>query len=951
MSNNSSSSSQVAPPHGHRFHHNRCARTPTSERSKSQLSREASEQSLPPMSTFLQERLERERKVESERSLSRASNEAMSASADLRAVQSSPARNNPPETRRPGSSNGPAEPSKKKGLGLKEMEQTLSTLHKQNFDLKLELFHRRERQNVLEERVERLETMEREKAQTDEMNDQLIQELEKRDKAVEEAVAMIVVLEARVEQLLREREMVRQVEQDGLFYTRASTPVSTAAPSKSKMLDLPNSTKALNRMPSFLSDFSENTENLRNVYLGVRGSVLSLPRMTEDSHEAERAAHNGVSSPTLSVLSESSFLSVYGQKRLDGRSSPPPDSPPSLDGAAANQPTVMPGSPAMSASATPTKPRRQSSSRSASSGLTPFQNISDILDMGGSPLQRLEKLELTLNAMREQSRPSTSNPEKDQTLSAPAPPIHTQPKTKQEKREALQKVLTQGHLRRELHGLPPTPDTISTSTLRRYQNSDDTLAKDRNLVYERSYLALSETTASQSSFSEGGGQQDSHNPTPQSGTIPTFDNLKHLPNNGGPFDSHFAMSQLQRPRSASETTVSYRPGKNGWDSDSSDEFVDGMESVVSFDPWMRESMKPNQAGALDPMSSVSQAGPNKNGGRISPDLFSFPISTDGWATHAMFGTLGGAGYVGAGGQSTSPTPMADALDALGESLPAPLFGSGIMAPALAGNAPPPPPNRRSSLHAKTGSTSALVITSGTGSIPPSPARPSPMSSKVKKSPARGSRTRSNSIDARPHSAQPDLTEAGLRQSRAKTVPPKQLHLPPPQPQEPQEKSPSQTIPKQRHYPPTASQAPRTRGFNNLFRRSTGSAEQHQLAAPSSAAATETSFSNVPAPMMGAPSWGKRTSLVDDERASATPPPILRNKGPGRYENDDGGVPLDSPGGGGVLIGNIPGSAAQGPGSAENGVALGVNGSVPAGGGGKRKWLGLGRVGSLRNRGA
>lgn len=39
-----------------------------------------------------------------------------------------------------------------KGLGIKEMDQTLSTLHRQNFDLKLEVYHRRERQNALEER-------------------------------------------------------------------------------------------------------------------------------------------------------------------------------------------------------------------------------------------------------------------------------------------------------------------------------------------------------------------------------------------------------------------------------------------------------------------------------------------------------------------------------------------------------------------------------------------------------------------------------------------------------------------------------------------------------------------------------------------------------------------------------------------------------------------------------
>src|SRR5690606_10916886 len=100
--------------------------------------------------------------------------------------------------------------SRRKGMGVKEIEQTVSTLHKQNFDLKLELYHRRERQTALEDR---LEGVLREKEQVVQMNDTLIAELEKRDKAVEEAVAMIVLLESRVETLLKEREMVRQVEE------------------------------------------------------------------------------------------------------------------------------------------------------------------------------------------------------------------------------------------------------------------------------------------------------------------------------------------------------------------------------------------------------------------------------------------------------------------------------------------------------------------------------------------------------------------------------------------------------------------------------------------------------------------------------------------------------------------------------------------------------------------
>jgi chromosome segregation ATPase len=97
--------------------------------------------------------------------------------------------------------------------------QTVSTLHKQNFDLKLELYHRRERQTSLEDRVEALES---EKGEVENLNDRLMEELEKRDKAVTEAVAMIIRLEAQVEELMAEREIVRRVDLGSLLGARRS---------------------------------------------------------------------------------------------------------------------------------------------------------------------------------------------------------------------------------------------------------------------------------------------------------------------------------------------------------------------------------------------------------------------------------------------------------------------------------------------------------------------------------------------------------------------------------------------------------------------------------------------------------------------------------------------------------------------------------------------------------
>jgi hypothetical protein len=82
-----------------------------------------SKPSLVATSSYLQEKLLKERKVESERSSSRLSNDKMASTLDLRGAGSSPARA-PFDISRPKSSAGHLDGGKKKaGVGLKEMEQ------------------------------------------------------------------------------------------------------------------------------------------------------------------------------------------------------------------------------------------------------------------------------------------------------------------------------------------------------------------------------------------------------------------------------------------------------------------------------------------------------------------------------------------------------------------------------------------------------------------------------------------------------------------------------------------------------------------------------------------------------------------------------------------------------------------------------------------------------------
>lgn len=852
--------------------------------------------------------------------------------------------------------------------------QTVSSLHKQNFDLKLELFHRREKQSKLENRIE---TLESEKSQVEDINDQLVRELEKRDKAVEEAVAMIIVLEARVEQLLKEREMVGQVEADGLFYPETDSQDSEADLTMKTMQTLEppklasglqHDPNVLARMPSFLSEQSEHTENLRNVYLRARSSVISLSKSTDEAGDENVANVNGLTSPSLSVLSESSFMSVYGRTNAQVLPLPPPEEL-SLDGCGdKHNDSKSSGRGASSARmGTPTKPKRnQSQNRNIVS--TAFSSINDILDGGGSPLQKLERLENTLTAMNEASRPTTKG-STSKIQQSPSRQQKSRPhgRTKEEKRAALRKVLTDAPVTVDFNNpqaFPPTPDTVATSVLRRGQSSDDNLVTGRAINHESSDLALSEEASTKSAGEEVANNRKESTAS-QALSMSLLDRRELMGHSY--FDGRAPIAQ--RPRSADETTISHRSGAHGWESDSSGGDAD---AVSGSDYWLCESLRPCRASGRGDRDASNSA----RGGYASPDLFSFPSGRDGWATDAMFGSLGGAGYLGSAGSA----PLSQTLDALGASLPHPqagFYGSGLASPLLLGGlgdiVPPPPPNRRSSLHARTGSTSA----SGSAT----PVRPGQAGNKLRTSSTLGATgagtARSNSMDG---SAQRGMQlPSQHHRSHAPQAPYQQPGLALTEEQQQLAAAPQN----QRHYPPISgvSQPTRSRGISNLFRRSTGSGDvRQQQQPPASAPPAKTTFTkmaeptagNGPIPMVGIPSWGRRAELVDDGRSSATPPPIVRNRVPRQGSVSAGGENL-APGPSavdaamnfeGVVAGvsaaatTLPPQAqaalptdkdpaAARPAAAETGTVEEATGDD--GTGGKRRWFGLGRKASLRNK--
>ena len=813
------------------------------------------------MSSFLQERLERERQTEAYKTNGAASpsskSGSMSAGLDMaRMNQSSPSRDS--STNRPQSSSGD---SGKKGHGVKEMEQVISSLHKQNFDLKLELYHRRERQTALEDRVESLES---DKAQVEQMNDKLVEELEKRDKAVEEAVAMIITLEAKMDQLAQERRMVQQIEAEGMFQTPrfGSGYQQSGLPSNMDNSRLEEDERTLARMPSFLSERTENTENLRNVYLRRQSSIASLPRAAEPVE--------GLGSPSLSILSESSFISVYGQKGQGQTTLPEIQDPLSLDGVFSKTVSVTDTPRPRTATNRSTPAKKSPSTSSSRTNVNgQFQSITDIVEHG-SPLQRLEKMDPNYAKRPKSSGRDTSTMSSSRSNKSPA-----RRKTRDEKREGLRKVITDapGGVRLQEHALPPTPDTMSSATLRRYGNSNDTLEAENR------------TTMDNVPFVPEKQVEERVQVPLQRQAQPKFLDLSV-----NAYPDHIAA--IRRPRSADETTISQRRG-NDW-GDESDEDMPSLRS--SLDIWLREG------------------GSKQNvDGRASPDLFGFPTTASrSWATDAMFGP--GTAYAGGAPVMDSGEAMDDLFSAQGK----------------AEHEGPPAPGRRSSYHARTGSSSATpTMTSQT------PAQMTPKQKTPNRRPPR--HMRGNSVDARTRPAS---------QSTAPTT----IIQPSIEPQQPLEK--------RGHYPPLSGSGGARAGFNRLFRRSLGGAADAGLPprSPSAPVEIRPPPEAPPAPLqkstMGTPSWVSRSGVVDDDRASATPPPIMRNSRHQREsslsteqhydERDSSGSSVKTPTGMGVYPQPMEVQAPLSP-------ALGGPAPQPQQGG-RRKWLGgFGRSSSVKNR--
>ncbi|KFY20381.1 hypothetical protein V491_03763, partial [Pseudogymnoascus sp. VKM F-3775] len=481
----------------------------------------------------------------------------------------------------------------KQKLGVKASEDRVSALLNENFDLKLKLHHRKEQQSKLEERLESLEEQVKQQHELQDMNEQLVSELAKRDVAIEQAVNVIIELEEKVDKLMEERNAVKSLQAATSLYlsdrddgtnsgtnSGSNSQIMTSSPPDDPRYRANNDitplghrrqeshNRSLARMPSFLSEQTEETEALRSLY--IPRDQTSLPRLSEDNGgkgDDMLSELSGMNSPRLSVLSESSFISVYGAKsngqdlesldlEYENMDSPAPNrfmNASSVDqwvGDGLKNATTM---------------ERKASGRVP--GVVAVGQFLSINNVMKSPLQRLEKLQRTLErrngpAIAARLIQSTSDHKADD------PPRSVPAKKDNIRRTDLQSF--------DQRALPPTPDTFSTNSLQQYKNSTETLNADATSFVSRKTQ-----------------EHDDNRPyLSRAQTSPEYD-----------------LARLRRPRSAAETITSRRDG-HGWDTATQSEVTEtnsdiASEATSTMDPWVsaaRENLRPVAFRAPDMFS-------------------------------------------------------------------------------------------------------------------------------------------------------------------------------------------------------------------------------------------------------------------------------------------------------------------------------------------------------------
>lgn len=387
--------------------------------------------------------------------------------------------------------------------------QYVSKLNKENFDLKLELYHYRKRIDAWEAKNQKWEELEAQNQELLSINESLFQELEKRNAAVQEAVAIICELEARLEDpntgptnpagtiaspkdtelgrgrspTQRQRDSITQLNSKGNPDALNHRPITPVERTKAQSGVPPpfSHVQALSpgNSPSFLRDSRVSANALRDLYgngdrsLNTNPSVPSLRRPTSILSQDEYAEtldgdDLSLNPKRLSLLSLSSLLSVYGKTK---DTSPSPDQP-EKEGEKISEESLS-----FSRQMSPQESRIKQWVDSGAQPSTPTKNAAKFgkdktfLSIGEILHEAQPKVQETRSTSRSQHRSSRSS----QTREKHSP----------------RKLSNAPSLAGPIFGqnvLPPTPGTMSTATL-------EGKASDQSIVTERSRLDITSIPA------------------------------------------------------------------------------------------------------------------------------------------------------------------------------------------------------------------------------------------------------------------------------------------------------------------------------------------------------------------------------------------------------------------------------------------------------------------------
>ena len=429
----------------------------------------------------------------------------------------------------------------RKEMGLKEMEEHISKMSKQNFNLKLEVHYCRERNKALETKLERFQELEADNRELQSINEEMMSELETRIVAVEQAVDVICEREATIEELEarnKELEMAvvrmdfsRSMNSPDAEPTKEGTEVIASTLSTVSGTELSDSSRntglgvqidqqalsehslsapdmlsppkpSARRIPSFMRDNKKSTTVLRSLYSSGNPSFVSLGRplsILSGDDDDDRIDRQMSNSPQLSILSESGFESIYG-----GRKDQTSDETDGEDNAVEAHLPTLPSNP----------PQRNAQSQLRLRRWLDEKNMTRTPSPKGTADDRVSSIGEVLS--------QAPTPSQDRNATAVKVPDYPREQRTPEKRQGkpsrnYEKRSSSPSFAGPIFGaavLPPTPDTMSTATLNANSSTASIITEKSLLDYPtKAHSALLLDTRPQSSQSGHGSLRDTARPS------------------------------------------------------------------------------------------------------------------------------------------------------------------------------------------------------------------------------------------------------------------------------------------------------------------------------------------------------------------------------------------------------------------------------------------------------